>query len=422
MPIDWNKIGESATLMAPTALVSAWIGARVTNYLNRAKPQVSITGFRKAKGSDLLDSRIIIPPSLSAKLNENSWTPNLHGKVNAANLMALVNKLEQSRLEAKAAIEFVKNQIDKLPSLQTGTDEQKIAFLVKITDAEQRIVDASLTGALVRQELRFTLPPDEILRTTPQLIEFVERTEDSGGFSLNLHTRWYNLYYRDKRDNRYLLPAVKAMAYFHIASIRKMLEYALEDITNLAATGDDILCEIRQLIEQIAPFVVEIRITNCGRSAALFTPWALLEVTHPNGATDDIKVELVRALTYWKPDDPVQAAKQQAELIKLPEIPIEQDKYFVVDAGHSVKMMYRSRLSINKLTAANSNFTDIMGLEILKCQIHLRRADIQNQKGSWIHSPLTTFGTRAELFPRNEIMAALNPKWFSKKWFSSKLR
>ncbi len=37
MSIDWSKVGESALLLFPTAVISGYVGARIKAHLDRAR-------------------------------------------------------------------------------------------------------------------------------------------------------------------------------------------------------------------------------------------------------------------------------------------------------------------------------------------------------------------------------------------------
>lgn len=423
MNIDWNKVTEASILIVPTALAGAYFGARVKVHIDRAKPNISVTGFRVGTGADLIVSRVKIPANLTTMLRANPWAPRLYGEVNAGKLPTLIDKLERSLIDAQTAIAFLQGKISELSVVAQGSANEKIAFLNDITEPEYKIIDAAYTGALVRQEIRLSLPPDEELHAkNPHVAEYVERAEDTGGYSINLQRAWYNLLYRDKRDNPSLLPAVKAIVHFHEPSLRQILDHSLHSITNWAATGVQIVTTMKSLIAQTQPLIVEVRITNSGRSSALFTPWAVLEIISPNMATPDIRVELVRSATYWKPDDPIKAAQQEAILQELPDIRIEKDSYFVVEAGKSVKMVYRSEKPVNTLKDMHTNLLDIMAMDLFRCQIHLKRADIDRSARTWIHSSMANFGTKAEQFPADEITVAIAPDVFGRKWWSYKLR
>ncbi len=422
MAIDWTKVGESAVLMLPTALVSGYVGARIKSYLNRARPQVSVTGFRIGSGADLTVTTVDIPPALSAKLREYPWTPGLHGTVNAGKLPLIVEKLSQAIDDARRTVTFLRQKLSELPTVAKSDMHAKVRFLNEITEPEYRIIDAALTGALVRQDLRLTLPPDSELEKNEKIVEFVERAGEVGGYCLNFHTAWYNLCYRDRRDNPFLLPAAKAFAYFWEPAIQELLQHVLNDITQLAATGNDVLAELRNFCHQVTPLIVEVRITNSGRSSMLFSPWAVLEVFHPHDRKKDLKIEFIRSPSFWSPDDPLKAAEQEKLLLESPEIKIDNDTYFVVEPGNSAKVVYRSQHPVVKLSAKHPDLLQVMKMELFKAKLHVKRGDVRRLRSAWIHSAMTFFGKKAEDFPTSEITAATAPRFLSLGWCIRKVK
>ena len=412
MSVDWSKVLESGILVVPTALVSAYIGARIKGHLDRAKPTVSITGFRTGKGGDLIVSKVKVPSELSQRLRNSRWGADLREEVNAAKLRSVANATERALSDAAVAIAYLDTKLSALPRIASASDDEKIDFLNDLTEPEHRIVDAAFVGALVRQELLLPLPTDEELAKTRKITQYVERTDERGGYSVNLRRAWYILCYRDKRDSPYLLPAAKAMVHFHVPSLIKLLEHTRNDLSRFAATGEANLRDIETLLSLSTPLIVEVRITNNGQSSILFTQWALLEVIHPNDEAQNITVDFVRSASYWRPNDPLEAAKQEELLVELTDVPIEPDTYFAVEAGQSVKMVYRSCAPLEELKRKYPKLVGLMGLEVFLCQVHLKRGDIDSAKHAWIHSRLGNFGSKSEQFPTEDktIVLATNGK------------
>lgn len=409
MSIDWSKVGESAILIGPTALVSGYVGARIKAYLDRARPTLAVSSCHIATQRDLLSGRVTIDQPLALRLRESPWAHPLRGMVNASDLEMKIDSMKRAIKDARDTLDFLDKKIEQLPQLEDAPAERKRQFLDEITRDEVKIIDASFTGSLVRQEVEPPLPPDTELEKRERVVEYRESDEDRGGYDINLRLKWYHLCYRDKRDNTRLHPLAKAMSFFDIPYLTAILRHVKADIVQLAAQGDRLVADLEELLQKSRHLVVELSIVNRGRAAAVFTPWAVLRIFGAQvGHVPEI--HLARSARLWKPDDPVQAIVQEKSLRKISEPLQEEERGFVLEGASTYNVTYHSVESITEIEKRIPNIQDILSLEIFMSQVAVKRADVAHDKKSWILSSNRRFGKHGEVFPEEE-MELLRAKW-----------
>jgi hypothetical protein len=378
-----------------TALVSGYIGARIKAFVDRANPTVTIAGCRISEGRDLLTARVDVPLDLRKKLRHSPWAPTFVGPVNAARVARVVERLEESISDARSVLGFLDTKLAQLKSLSNAGAEEKLEFLCDISESGVSVVDSAIVGALVRQELSLQIP--EEIKKQQKIADYVERTEDPGGFSINLRSKWYNFYYRDNRDNPYLLPGVEAMVYFHAPSLQKLLGHARDQIVKWAAAGSELVRDLAKEVERSQRLVVEVIVTNRGQTPLPLSQWAYLDIRNDN--LDHAKriepVRLSRVTPLWKPEDPILAARQEEVLQEL-DIPILQEAGGVsVKGADSERIQYQSLETVATIENAGAKLRDVLHLEMFTCRVSLFRMD----QPTWIRSRDFTFERNALRFP-----------------------
>jgi hypothetical protein len=411
MPWNWLEVVKALVPVVPTALVSGFVGARIKAHFDRAKPSASISGCRIARGRDLFVSPIDVPAQLTDRLRYLKWVKPLSGTVVAAVLEEELESLRATTARARGAIPFVQEKLRELPSVAVSSPEDKRKFLDRILRREVSIIDASFTGGLVRQDLTLSLPSEAELQTLPRIFEYSEATgEDNGGFYLDLRTKQYHVIYRrDRSENSKLLPLVKAFSVFHVDSIRAVLEYVLRDLTTLAAHGDALVEEVEKVLDAGRHLIVELSVTNRGRSAAIFSQWALLRLLVEQVGRDS-EIPLVRTNPVWKPEDPVQVLAQEEALRALGEPLSASREGFVLEGDSAIKLMFRSEEAMHVLERRLPKIRAVFAMDCFPCQAGLRRADRERPKAAWIFTPRATFGVRGEQFPSDEI-SQMRKRW-----------
>jgi hypothetical protein len=402
MLIDWSRVMESLLLMAPTAAISGYIGARVKSHLDKAQPHITITMCRKGAASDLIERKITLPDALVNKLHSSPWCEKLGGKVNVAKIFQQHERLQNNSSEAKSAIGMIEDKLKQLASLENADAKSKRAFLDEITTQEMRIIDCSYTGALCRQEYALPTVSDDELKKNPKIAEYTPDDGDRKGFKINLQTKFYNLNHPSKLDN-FLEPLAKAICYFHIPSLEMLLSNVREDLALLVTDGSGLMVELQNLLSEATPLIVEVSIVNRGRSTVTFSSWGVCRLLY-NGDFPPLDIPLVRASSYWKPEDPVLAFQQQKILIESNDIiPLDRSNFFSVEAGRGGEMKYRSVDSLDVLEKKFPHLTTLLSTDVFRCQVMLKRADVSTQKKAWIPSQIGRFGSSNNTFPQADL-------------------
>ena len=303
---------------------------------------------------------------------------------------------------ARSVLAFLDERISELPKLATAPDATKRHFLDTISDPEVGIIFSAFIGALVRHELVLPLPPEEKLAEMPRVIEYIEREKDTGGYSLDIHTSWVHLFYRDKLDNPQLLPAAKAFSVFCIPAIQVLLDHSRNDILRWAAGGDELIASLQDILDTRQHLVVDVTVVNRGRSAVLFSPWALLRIVEGDRESAPT-ICLVRKDPVWQPADPLLAIAQQKALEEIDSKVDEKQTGFVVEGTSSKSVTYQSEYPLKDLKLEFPKLVDILSMEVFYCQVALKRGDIAKSKGSWVSSGKGRFGKAGECFPKDEI-------------------
>lgn len=393
---------DTIVLIVPAALISGYIGARIKAYLDRAKPLVSVSGCRLSEETELLTSRLKVPDEIEDLTIRDPWIPALRGEVSAAKVHRAITEVREAIRDADIARELVSKKLDSLPTISKGSVDQKIKLVDDITF--NTLIDMCITGGFIRGDFSIDLPGDDELTPDKQIIKYApaDDDEDKGGYYLLFGWRDDHLYYKTPRHSAELEPLVKAFCFFHEPTIRKVLQHAKDALTKLIIDGKAAIEKLEQILDAERRVVVEVTITNRGRSTAIFSPWATLHLVGDN-AKSLKPLRLVRFENHELPADPVEAKKQTDILIDRPELVKAKDAQFFTVAGRSYsKVTYRSIMSIQEIRSSHPKLLEILDLEVFDCQVKVRRADHGKPVNCWLSSAKIPFGRIAETFPALE--------------------
>jgi hypothetical protein len=408
MAIDWGSTARTAGLVLFTALVSAWMTASIKAYVDRARPVVLITGIRRGRLTDMAGRTVKIPDALAHKLHRSTWTPSLYGDVDVSKVQETADSLRSALAKASGSLAFLDQKILELADMESASAEAKIRYLESLAVPEFMMVDAAITGGLARNELELPLPTDDQLAQCERLVDYVESSEKERGYLLNLRSSWYAIHHNYPQDSPRLLPIAKALAYFHLPSIKALMEFAKRSIAELVATHADILREFEELQEAYAPIIVSIRVINRGRSAVVFSAWGLLEVSYRGlGGGSDNSIELVHSqrrtgLVVARSDTGSEELRTYLEQSNA-----DPDPCYSVAPGASTQVTYRSRFPMGLIMTEAPSLLKAMDLEVFRCRAHIRRADSEQPRRAWVHTTPAVFGVKGEQFPEGEKQVAL---------------
>jgi hypothetical protein len=388
MAFSLQTLAESALLVAPATVVSAYIGARIQSYVDRPRVSASILTCRLPKGEELDSYKIEVDDELSRMLKESTWFPTLQGAVSAKEVADCIDRGDQVIELSRKALPFLKKQIDKLPQVDAADNSEKLHFLREVFMGEYNInIDVSQTGGLERRDFTLAAPSDDGMRKEP-LCRYYENTDEKGGFTLYIGPGIYPFYSQYKVPNEFLLPAVKAISSFDSGCIRQMLLYVKEDLNSLLAEGDAILDRLKHLVAPSQHFIVEVVIENRGKMPAFISQWGILNII----AKDTGKFPLLameRSVTDI--------------LENATSIPRKGGR-LSLSGGSSEFAIYTSIYTLGELAKECPSLLNVFELDMFKCKFGLRHVDKPSgRRSSWVWSSIGTFGKSGEDFPNSDL-------------------
>jgi hypothetical protein len=400
LAIDWAQAFQSTFLIVPTALISGYVGTKVKQYLDRAKPEVSVVGCRIPGADDVVGLSINVPSEITDQLRQLAWTGTLYGTVSAAKLKQKVHELEQLASQARRALNVVELALDQLATVASAGKTDKARFVDMLSRLDLPIIHRAFSGGLAREEVTLELG-SKVLKPEEQVFPFSDHScKDGEGYSIDLGLCYYNFVYSQGRSKPLLLPGVHAVCWFHQPSLEKLLKYAREQLLLLLTRGPEMAKGCDQILSEVQPLVVEVSVFNKGSSPALFSPWAVLHLASDNSG---INIPLISISPTWRPIDPIAAHRHRTRVMELPDLIIDKQQSISVSGGTTQRFCYHSTESQKTLETKFRNLEDILALDMFKCQVMVRRLDGNRGSSSWIPSTIGTFGKREQAFPQDEI-------------------
>lgn len=369
LEIDWQQVLEKGIWIVPTAVVGLAAGMLAA----RPRPKVRVVRCGICAEESCLVSLISIPPEIveqvSGWLGEFSRRSR-NGQVPAAELHAAIQTLRQDVEAARSVLPDLRNKVHELKHFHDQPTLTKLEFVAHMLHSQRQIIGRSINGILVRRELELPVPDEETLRAGGReplsRWEAIERAD--GGFRIRIHDEWRVLRSGFKEDDPLLLPAVRALCWFHIPSLQMLFERVEGNLTRLAAEGDDVVGRLERVLREAQPVVVEVHVVNYGSRPASFTPNARAVLSRRTGAGAH-EIPLARLA----PRDPGGTGEPR------------EPSLVVVQGGATEPVRYCSVRPVAKLAEDVPAALSLFDEQELRCRVRLERAD-QSARRTWLQS------------------------------------